>query len=552
MINYKRDFLLNLIFCLLLYDITSLKTFDACINFCDKYFYFEKFNQKILLLGNKIDLSNKREISTEMGYNFAKENDIAFIEFSCFDFENTSKIFEAFIGLSKKNNEFFTLEEYNQKYIKIHKNIINYYMDLNNEKIFNQAFKELKDYFIKIKKEEIEQSFDIFKNVENNYGLIIKSYLSTRIIFLCNNYLIHGYSTQKILYYFIAVLMKSFEKTKDFKCGLNEDLSLYSSKYMHYNDLIHFQKNIKRIISLKSIPLISKRNHPVKANRDLKYFVSFIINYKYKKSNIPNCFNIQPFSPYPKEEEVVFQFFSFFKIIDVKIDNKAKTGKIILDSIGRKEILENKIYEDYDIIYNSKENILEAIRNEALKEKLLNEKIINIEESNNKLMKKINKLENELNDEKLKNQELNKKIKEMQKMIDDKEKIIKENCDTIKMLKEEIKELNNINNKYDKTAIELIKEKENEIKELKAILPFELIKGDKIISIFFLTHDEAVYHPMISKSSEKFIMLEIQFYTEYPEYKHSEHNFFVNGKNIERFNTLKENGIKNNDIITII
>ena len=193
MINYKRDFLLNLIFCLLLYDITSLKTFDACINFCDKYFYFEKFNQKILLLGNKIDLSNKREISTEMGYNFAKENDIAFIELSCFDFENTSKIFEAFIGLSKKNNEFFTLEEYNQKYIKIHKNIINYYMDLNNEKIFNQAFKELKDYFIKIKKEEIEQSFDIFKNVENNYGLIIKSYLSTRIIFLCNNYLIHGY-----------------------------------------------------------------------------------------------------------------------------------------------------------------------------------------------------------------------------------------------------------------------------------------------------------------------------------------------------------------------
>ena len=132
---------------------------------------------------------------------------------------------------------------------------------------------------------------------------------------------------------------------------------------------------------------------------------------------------------------------------------------------------------------------------------------------------------------------------------------IKENYDKIKMLNEQINELNNINNKYykyDKTAIELIKEKENEIKEIKAKLPFELNKGDQIISLIFITHDEVIYHPIISKISEQFIMLESQFYTAYPEYKNFEHNFFVNGKKIERFNTLKENGIKNNDIITII
>ena len=85
---------LNFEFCLLIYDITNSKTFDACKNIFENNFYFEQYSQKVILLGNKNDLNNKREISKEIGFNFAKENECTFMENSCVDFANTSKIFD--------------------------------------------------------------------------------------------------------------------------------------------------------------------------------------------------------------------------------------------------------------------------------------------------------------------------------------------------------------------------------------------------------------------------------------------------------------------------
>ena len=58
---------------------------------------------------------------------------------------------------------------------------------------------------------------------------------------------------------------------------------------------------------------------------------------------------------------------------------------------------------------------------------------------------------------------------------------------------------------------------------------------------------------MICKNTDLFSRLEIELYKveEYKEFKQTENYFIVNGKKINRFETLEENGIKNSDIITL-
>ena len=50
-------------------------------------------NILICLVGNKIDLEDKREVSYEEGKNFAEENDLLFFETSAKDGNNIQEIF---------------------------------------------------------------------------------------------------------------------------------------------------------------------------------------------------------------------------------------------------------------------------------------------------------------------------------------------------------------------------------------------------------------------------------------------------------------------------
>ena len=71
-----------------------------------------------------------------------------------------------------------------------------------------------------------------------------------------------------------------------------------------------------------------------------------------------NCFSVST-AAFP---EKIFQFFTFFKIKNVIINEEKETGEIELESIGRKEILEEKMCNDLEenyITYNSNENIFE-------------------------------------------------------------------------------------------------------------------------------------------------------------------------------------------------
>ena len=96
--------------CLLVYDITSLISFEKV-----KKYYVEKIkescksNIKIVLLGNKTDLKNKREVEDIDGRDLALASGYIFMESSCKDNYNVSDAFTALVEMTnndlKKGNK---------------------------------------------------------------------------------------------------------------------------------------------------------------------------------------------------------------------------------------------------------------------------------------------------------------------------------------------------------------------------------------------------------------------------------------------------------------
>ena len=95
--------------CLLVYDITSKETFEELESyFLKRIKEFCKKDMKIILLGNKTDLEEQRQVTQDEGADFAKENGFDFMETSCLENRNVADGFETLIELayfdSKKTN----------------------------------------------------------------------------------------------------------------------------------------------------------------------------------------------------------------------------------------------------------------------------------------------------------------------------------------------------------------------------------------------------------------------------------------------------------------
>ena len=101
--------------CLLVYDISSRESFEECKNFYKNEIVENcKKNVKVILIGNKNDLEEQREISEEEGSKFAEENNYFFKETSCEKNFNVADAFETIIIMThndmiRKNSE--SLEE---------------------------------------------------------------------------------------------------------------------------------------------------------------------------------------------------------------------------------------------------------------------------------------------------------------------------------------------------------------------------------------------------------------------------------------------------------
>lgn len=74
---------------------------------------------------------------------------------------------------------------------------------------------------------------------------------------------------------------------------------------------------------------------------------------------------------------------------------------------------------------------------------------------------------------------------------------------------------------------------------------------ENIINITIISFDQKINFPKSLNSNTKFYIIEDFIYNKYPEYKENDNYFLVNGAKINRFKTLKENNIKNGDIIML-
>jgi len=88
--------------CIILsYDITNRYSFEEC-----KSYYWEKIKilckpkVKTMLLGNKKDLNNQREVRYKEASDFVLSNEYMFIETSCKTYENVYEAFEKIIEVA--------------------------------------------------------------------------------------------------------------------------------------------------------------------------------------------------------------------------------------------------------------------------------------------------------------------------------------------------------------------------------------------------------------------------------------------------------------------
>ena len=90
------------------------------------------------------------------------------------------------------------------------------------------------------------------------------------------------------------------------------------------------------------------------------FSVIYIITNNCHNNWVPSGINVQEESNYKKEKEILFQPFSFYYVKNVIIDTKNYTADIYLETVGKTEILEEKIKGGKKIIYNKNANIMEV------------------------------------------------------------------------------------------------------------------------------------------------------------------------------------------------
>ena len=161
------------------------------------------------------------------------------------------------------------------------------------------------------------------------------------------------------------------------------------------------------------------------------------------------------------------------------------------------------------------------------------ENIILLKKQNEDYKKKINQLE--------------KRINELEKIIEEKDKNINKQKIKNDELDKKIKELLNLQKNI--AGKDKIKELEDEIKLFRKFYNF--LPEEKLITINFISVDQQLNCVMIAKNTEVFTKIETDLYNKNEKYKLTENYFLVGGKKINRNFTLKDNKIKNNDVITL-
>ena len=121
--SLSKNYYNNADCCLLVYDISRRQSFEECIDFYNKNIK-EKCQKdiQVIVLGNKADLEDKRQVSSEEGAKFSEENNYLFMETSCLKNTNVADAFDTLIEITnieaKKSGKKLTKDNIKIKNIK--------------------------------------------------------------------------------------------------------------------------------------------------------------------------------------------------------------------------------------------------------------------------------------------------------------------------------------------------------------------------------------------------------------------------------------------------
>ena len=209
-----------------------------------------------------------------------------------------------------------------------------------------------------------------------------------------------------------------------------------------------------------------------------------------------------------------------------------------------------KIKNKNELNNNNKEN-KDNIKKENIEIEEKNKKIKELETTIINLNNEINKLNNELNQMKE-----NKEKKFEILLKEEKEKNINAQKNIQELNEKLLKYEHNFNNDDKLLQLKnelLLKDKEiKELKEINARYPFELQKDENMISVMFISVNQAVNCSLICKNTDIFKNVENLLYDRYPGYRNFENDFFYNGIIVDKNKSLEENEIKDGTKIILI
>ena len=102
--------------CILVYDVTNRASFENCNNFISIIEEMCKKDILVMLLGNKCDLENYREVTEEEGSKFSKLHGFLFYEISCKENINVFQSFSKFFEICESK-----LEDYDKSIVTLRK-----------------------------------------------------------------------------------------------------------------------------------------------------------------------------------------------------------------------------------------------------------------------------------------------------------------------------------------------------------------------------------------------------------------------------------------------
>ena len=201
--------------------------------------------------------------------------------------------------------------------------------------------------------------------------VLIKKYTENNIHGPLNQWLMSSDCYESIEY-FTAMLMFTLNSyaLKNNKFFVKNQEKLYRGIKIPYSSLIAYERAKGQKICLSAFTSTSRvkslaenwsgrREAQIIYENNLFFSVLFEISNVNQKSWVSTGIDIQDISKYKDEKEVLFQPFSFYYVKDVKIDLKKYTADIYLETIGKKEILEEKIKNGNEIIFNENEKIID-------------------------------------------------------------------------------------------------------------------------------------------------------------------------------------------------